>query len=96
MIRDIEEAIEALSSSPIMRAAGIDESFAPMFARNMENFELLAPEVRNKIASQFGEMAYMLSTFQSASIHSDDHSKRLATWLKQLNLLLALSKVRQP
>lgn len=90
----IREAVEALASSSAMRAEGIDEKFAEQFARNMENFDALPEGVRQKVAAQFTEMAHELSHMESvARKHSDEKERSLATWLKSINLLLAMSKV---
>lgn len=90
----IQEAVLALAGSSTMRAEGIDENFAALFARNMENFDALPEGVRTKIADQFTAMAHELSYSESvARKHSEEKEKALATWLKSINLLLAMNKV---
>ena len=90
----IQEAVLALAGSSTMRAEGIDENFAALFARNMENFDALPEGVRKKIADQFTAMALELSYSESVvRKHSEEKEKALATWLKSINLLLAMNKV---
>lgn len=94
VIEDVREAILALSGNRFMREEGIDEAFAEMFARNCANYENLSDSTKEKIKSQYLEMAGALSYLEGvAKKHSEEKSKELARWFKNVNLLLAMNRV---
>lgn len=92
-MKDVEEAVMALANYGAMRDAGIDQAFATLFAHNMKQFEHLPSQVQNQIKDQFLSMAHELSQLEGVVRKSSEQRvEELAMWLKQINLLLAMTK----
>jgi hypothetical protein len=94
VVADIKEALGAMTGDSYFAAAGIDEAFIDMFARNMNYFDKLPETTRKKIADQFLGMAFEKSyrTSVGHGMESEDKSVAMADWFKGLNLLLAMAK----
>lgn len=92
--QDIYEAALALVGKESMRNAGIDQAFAANFAKNIVYFDNLGERSRQRIKDEFLSMSYELSYLDNvARKHSEEKVQALATWLRSVNLLLAMSRV---
>ena len=91
---DIKEALGAMTGDPDFAAAGIDEAFIDMFARNMNYFDKLPGSTQKKIRDQFSELAGEKS-YRTTIGHGEANaakSKAMAEWFKGVNALLAMAK----
>lgn len=92
-LQDIKEALGAMTGDPVFATQGIDAAFIDMFARNMSHFEKLRESTKEKIKTQFLDMAFEKSYRDTvARKTSEDKSKAMVAWFKGVNLLLAMSK----